>query len=99
MCDNISIPEEERLEIIQLLIDNGAPVNARNKERETPLHLAARICSNDDFTMLKILIDAGARRNIVTRGGKRPIDLCRQKRDRPKRRILKSYGRKWWHLF
>ena len=44
-------------ELVQLLLMNNCSANSRNKERETPLHLA---CRRDDYRTAKILIELGA---------------------------------------
>ena len=89
-CDNLSGPDEGRIELMQLLIEKGADVNALNDERETPLHNATHTCPNDDFTILKVLLDAGADASIrsTSGDGNRPIDLCWQEEDKPKRDFL-----------
>lgn len=89
-CDNLIGPDEGRLELMQLLIEKGADVNALNDERETPLHNATHTCPNDDFTILKVLLDAGADASIrsTSGDGNRPIDLCWQEEDKPKRDFL-----------
>jgi ankyrin repeat protein len=90
------------LDVVKLLIEHGADVNARNVKGQTPLYTATLSCSNDDFTMLKVLIDAGANKSIKSKNGNKPIDLCWQEKHKPKREFLKSYGKadkKWWRLF
>jgi ankyrin repeat protein len=56
--------------ILQLLIDNGADVNARNNSRDTPLHLAAR---NNHRTSLEMLIRAGAEVSVINDSHQTPL--------------------------
>jgi hypothetical protein len=50
----------------RLLLQHGAPVDAANKERLTPLELALRGCNNSDIenmaVLAKVLLDAGAKK-------------------------------------
>ena len=55
--------KDDRLEIIRLLIEYGAPLNKKGFNDYTPLHLAA---ARDDVTILKILVEAGADLSIKT---------------------------------
>lgn len=56
---------------VQLLIENGADVNATNKTGETALHKAAEI---DRHTMVKLLLENGADVNIASTTGESIID-------------------------
>lgn len=47
----------ERLEVLQLLIDYGADVTARNDKRNTPMHVA---CALNNRKAVRLLIFAGA---------------------------------------
>jgi ankyrin repeat protein len=53
----------DKYEIIQLLIDNGAPINKKGINDWTPLHMAA---ARDDIEALKILVSNGADLTIRT---------------------------------
>uniref|UniRef100_A0A1I8J8D5 ANK_REP_REGION domain-containing protein n=1 Tax=Macrostomum lignano TaxID=282301 RepID=A0A1I8J8D5_9PLAT len=50
--------ENENVEVAEMLIRNGANVNASNTGRETPLHLAARTGNQD---LVELLIQNGAK--------------------------------------
>ena len=50
------------IEVLQLLIDHGADVNATNKENETALTVA---CSNKDEDAINVLLNASADLNIT----------------------------------
>lgn len=52
----------------RLLIHAGADVNAIGDMGETPLHVALRM---EDEAMVQVLLNAGARRNIVSDFGQR----------------------------
>ena len=51
------IPSAKRCNIAKMLIQNGADVNAVNKNDFTPLHLAVK---DDEIDVAKILIENGA---------------------------------------
>ena len=53
-------------DIVKMLIDAGADVNARDTDEWTPLHFAARYASSD---VVKMLIEAGADVNARTTDG------------------------------
>ena len=47
----------QKIEVIQALIDKGANIDARDVELETPLHIAARL---DDLVLVDVLVKNGA---------------------------------------
>ena len=53
----------EKYEILQLLIDSGAPINKKGVNDWTPLHMAA---AREDIEALKLLIKNGADLSIRT---------------------------------
>jgi ankyrin repeat protein len=55
----------------QLLIDNGANVNAKHKLHGTPLHAAA---GGQHIKVVRLLIDKGADRNAKDINGHTPLD-------------------------
>jgi len=56
--------------IAKLLIERGADVNARNSDRETPLHLASSACR---AAIAKLLVDNGADANARDENGETPL--------------------------
>ena len=62
------------LEIVKLLVENGADVNVKNVVGQTPLHEAAR-CGY--FEIVKYLIDKGADINAYDCVERTPLDYAR----------------------
>jgi ankyrin repeat protein len=78
---------EGRAEIVRLLIEAGASVNARNASDETPLHQAAgRRCSE----YVALLLESGADPNARDRFGQTPLFLSDA--DQPTIRLLLAAG-------
>jgi ankyrin repeat protein/V8-like Glu-specific endopeptidase len=78
-------------EIAQLLIRNGAMVNAKNKFGRTPLHLAAM---SDKPDIAVLLVSAGARVNAKDSRGNTPLSIARQFGNVGVRKILRQHGAK-----
>jgi len=60
-------------ECIAMLLDHGANVNAQNSEGATPLHLNV-----GNLEVVKILLAAGANKNLKLKTGEKPIDFAKQ---------------------
>ena len=58
-------------DVLRVLIENGANVNAANAEGMTPLMFAARYTSNPD--VLRVLIENGANLNVIDNAGRTPL--------------------------
>ena len=59
------------LEIVKLLIEGGAPVNAQNKSKNTPLHWAAL---NGRCEVIEFLIQSKADPNLKNEFDRQPIE-------------------------
>ena len=62
-------------EIVELLIAEGAYVNAKDKKGRTPLHHAATVGRKE---IVELLIAKGADVNAKTEGGITPLDLAKR---------------------
>lgn len=58
--------------IARLLINNGSPLDIKNIDGDTALHIAA---GNGYFDMIKLLLAKGASKNIYNNNNKTPYDL------------------------
>ena len=61
--------------IAELLIQNGAIVDAKDKDSKTPLHYAAEN-GEIGLEVTKVLLDHGAEMNAKSKDGKTPLDLA-----------------------
>ena len=67
----------EDLRTVEVLLEAGAPVDARAEGGSTPLHSAAY---NGNAAIMKALFDDGADPNVANDDGKTPLDLAREQR-------------------
>jgi ankyrin repeat protein len=61
------------LELVKLLIEKGADVNAKTNDDATPLHVAA---NNDNLELVKLLIENDADVNAKTNKGATPLHMA-----------------------
>ena len=64
-----------RIDVIKLLLLEGADVNRQNNYKETPLHIAAL---NNKTEVARLLIQNGADVNIQNDSNKTPLDEARK---------------------
>ena len=55
---------------VQLLVDGGTNLSAKNTEGQTPLHLAVK---NDDVSMVQFLLERGADPDATAANGNKPL--------------------------
>ena len=67
------IPEENRLEAVQLLLEVGADINAANPVGMTAVHAAAYAGFD---TLIRFVADRGAKLNEKTEGGQTPLGIA-----------------------
>jgi ankyrin repeat protein len=64
-------------EICKLLLDAGANVLKHDKNRNTPLHLAAQCAGNIAVGTLKVLLENGADLMLTNKERQIPLDVAR----------------------
>ena len=74
--------EAGRTDIVQLLLDAGADVEASDKYGRTPLHTA---CEFGNTTTVQLLLEQGADPNARNKWDRTPLDLTLLKTDDPQR--------------
>ncbi|XP_023247267.1 protein fem-1 homolog C isoform X2 [Copidosoma floridanum] len=60
--------------VVKLLLEVGAPVNARNESRSTPLHVASNVYNFKNH-LVKLLLDYGAHLDTPNKAGDTPAKL------------------------
>ena len=78
---------------VKLLVQNGADLNAQNKEGDTALMVRAAN-SNSDVILIQALLDAGADPNIKNKWGKTALQYAQEKKTDDIIKILQEHGAK-----
>ncbi|KAH8987328.1 ankyrin repeat-containing domain protein [Lactarius akahatsu] len=81
--------EEDGVCIVRLLLERGIDVNARDKNKTTPLHSAT---FKGRFEIVKVLLDYGAIAGAENNEGKTPLNLVLRKRLHSKQRWPPKVG-------
>jgi ankyrin repeat protein len=76
-------------DVFRFLVANGGDVNSRDKNGDTPLHLAVR---QGERVVARQLIDQGADVNAVNRAGEAPLDVAVRRNDRDIMQLLQRNG-------
>ena len=76
---------------VQQLLERGADVNARNKDQETPLHLASHLRLHQ---MARFLLNHGADVGVKDSEGKTPLQLASGRKGKAMKRLLLEYSAK-----
>jgi len=63
-CETAQAVDAGSIEIVRLLLDNGADPNAYGRSGKFPLYLAARNHCPDSIDILKLIIERGADVNL-----------------------------------
>ncbi|KAJ5067903.1 ankyrin repeat-containing protein [Anaeramoeba ignava] len=75
---SINIQRENQMEIVKLLVENGADVNIATHQSKYPLHFACQI--ENSFEIVKFLVEKGADINVKNIWNETPLHLaCQQK--------------------
>lgn len=69
---HLAIEKSNNENIVKVLIDAGANVDAKNANKDSPLHLAVE---TRNFKIVKLLVEAGADVNAKNSNGKSPLYL------------------------
>jgi len=65
--------EYENLDMVQLLLNKNANINATNKDGDTPLHIAVE---NENLDMIPLLLEKGANVNAENKDGYTPLHIA-----------------------
>lgn len=79
------------VDIIELLIEKGANINSKNKNDDTPLHLAA-VSEKCQWSAIKLLIDAGANVDSINNSKVTPLHISAQRGRRDVSQLLLERG-------
>lgn len=85
---------KRRVELVRLLLDHGADVNARNSREHTALHIAVA-WGWDSLETVQALLSSGADVHARDRSGRTPLALAKSSQRKPAiQRLLLEHGAK-----
>jgi len=67
------LKDQKQMDMVTLLVDEGADVNSRNEKGQTPLHFAVLF---DHIEKAELLINAGADVNAKDKSDRTPLDIA-----------------------
>jgi hypothetical protein len=70
------VPERDALEAMKLAVELGIDINAADAAGETALHGTAYRGNSGSNTLIKLLVDKGARLNVKNRYGWTPLAIA-----------------------
>ena len=76
---NQLVNEDTAKDLLEYALQNGADINHQTIDGFSALHAAHRYGGSMDFSPVKLLLAAGADRNIVDRFGRKPKDVPKEK--------------------
>ncbi len=80
---------EGHYEVVKLLLSANCDIEQIDMLKMTPLHWAVEKCH---YGIVELLLERGANRNIVSKFGKSPYTMARQKGDVQLLRLFDMYG-------
>ena len=89
--------ESRKLGIVQVLLDNGADVNAVSNEDCTALHIAA---ANGNTDIINLLLSRNADIKKLDKNQRSPIETARAHKRKRAEKVLKTAGKFiFWEVF
>jgi len=73
--------QQHSMSAVQMCIQHGAPIDARDEKGWSPLHLAASINDNEMPKIIGALLSAFAPKDTVDRQGKRPLHIAAENKN------------------
>ena len=87
--NSIGAKEKQKYDLINLLINHGAPINAFNGNNVTPLHLAAKY---QYYEIVKLLLDKNAKVNSIDNLAMNPLHYAVQGNEETCKKEQKKVG-------
>ena len=78
LCEKYHLDDKLKIELVDLMLHNGADVNIKNKDGRSPFHTFCMHCRNENLVdILQLMIQNGAQVNAWDFKGRSPLhDLC-----------------------